>query len=117
MSLILTSSIKALDAYLRRIDSDDSTSPVELQTIRDQADEHVSLVTGLKTDADASTPLGKAVIQLLAQADAMVEGMQRVALEARRSKLPVDRRGELREAVEHQIGYVVAGYQSSIQRL
>lgn len=117
MSLILTSSYKALDAYLRRIDSDDSTSPVELQNIRDQADEHVSVVTGAAATAEAPTPLGKAVAGLLSEADAVVEGLQRVALEARRSKLPQDKRDELKEAIEHQIGYVVAGYQSSIQRL
>ncbi|HVI55029.1 MAG TPA: hypothetical protein VM621_08255 [Luteibacter sp.] len=117
MSLILTSSNKALDAYLRRIDSDDSTSPVELQAIRDQADEHVNAVTGVTANADSLTPLGKAIVQLLAEADAMVEGMQRVAIEARRAKLLPDRREELKEAIEHQIGYVVAGYQSSIQRL
>nr|WP_063574086.1 hypothetical protein [Luteibacter rhizovicinus] len=117
MSLILTSSYKALDACLRRIDNDDVTSPVELQNIRDQADEHVNTVTVVTAKAEAPTPLGKAVTQLLSQADAVVEGLQRLALEARRSKLPQDRREELKEAIEHQIGYVVAEYQSSIQRL
>lgn len=135
MSLILTSSIKSLDAYLRQFDGDDATSPVELQTIRDDADAHVRSVTGVaaetkaevdarvkaaaeaKAKAEAMTPLDRAVTDLLGQADAIVEGMQRVSLEARRAKLPQEKRDALKEAIEHQIGYVVAGYQSSIQRL
>lgn len=117
MSLTLTSSNEALEACLRRIDNDDATSPVELQAIRDQADERVSAVTGVTASADAPTQLGKAVAELLLQADALVEGMQRVALEARREKLPAEKRNALKEAIEHQIGYVVAGHQSSIDRL
>jgi len=121
MSLILSSSIKELDASLRQIDNDGATSPVELQAIRDRADRHVSGVTGLPADAKAGTgtdsPLGNGMIQLLSYADGLVEALQRVSLEARKTKLPQDRRDELKAAVEHQIAYVVAGYQSSVQRL
>jgi hypothetical protein len=117
MSLILTSSNPALDAYLRRIDGDGSTSTIELQTIRDQADQHIGVVTGVSANAESATPLAKAVVALLSQADAVVEGMQRVALEARKAKLPADQREALKDGVEHELGYVVAGFQSSIQRL
>lgn len=118
MSLTLSSSNSVLEAALRQIDSDGSTSPVELQNVRDQADQHVKQATGVSTaDAVSKTALGTGVADFLSQADAIVEGMQRVAREARRTKLPQAQRDELKAAVEHQIAYVVAGYQSSIQRL
>jgi hypothetical protein len=43
--------------------------------------------------------------------------MQKLALAARKSKLSEADRGALKEAVEHQLGYVITGYQSSLQRL
>lgn len=43
--------------------------------------------------------------------------MQKLALAARKSKLTDAERTALKEAVEHQLGYVIAGYQSSLQRL
>jgi len=117
MSLILTSSHKGLDASLRRIDGDGATSPIELQTIRDQADEHIALVTGVSAHAESVTPLGKAISEWLSQADALVEGMQRIALEVRKTKLQAGLREALMVGIEHELGYVVAGFQSSIQRL
>lgn len=117
MSLTLTSSNKVLDASLRLIDGDGATSPIELQAIRDQADEHIGAATGVSAHAGSETPLGKAIADVLSQADALVEGMQRVALEARKTKLPADQRDALKDGIEHELGYVVAGFQSSIQRL
>lgn len=118
MTLTLSSTNTALNATLRQIDGDGSTSPIELQNVRDQADQHVKNATGVGTaKANSLTALGAGVAEFLSQADAIVEGMQRVALEARRTNLPQAQRDELKAAVEHQIAYVVAGYQSSIQRL
>lgn len=116
MSLTLSSSNKAFDAVLKQIASDGSTSPVELQSLRDQADQHVMSATGLDT-SNPDMALGTAVVQFLFLADGIVECMQRVAIEARKKKLPQDRRDDLKAAIEHQIAYIVAGYQSSIQRL
>lgn len=116
MSLTLSSSDKTFDVTLKQMDSDGSTSPVELQTIRDQADQHVMSATGLDMSSPAMT-LGAGVIQFLFLADGIVECMQRVALEVRKKKLPQDAREALKAAIEHQLAYVVAGYKSSIERL
>src|SRR6187402_1393171 len=110
MSLTLTSSNKALDACLRRIDNDDATSPVELQAIRDQADERVSAVTGVTASADAPTQLGKAVAELLLQAAALVEGMQRVALDAHSDQHPAQYRHAPGRRLEYQLGSVFKGH-------
>jgi hypothetical protein len=116
MSLILSSSDKTFDAMLRHIDSDGAVSAVEFQAVRDGADKHVLDATGFET-ASPQMAFAKSVVQLLYQADGLVETMQRVALEARKKKLPADKRQALKAAAEHQIAYIVAGYKSSIERL
>lgn len=116
MSLTLSSSDTTFDAALRQIDSDGSTSPIELQTIRDQADQHLAKATGSDT-LNPETALGSALTRFLALADDIVECMQRVSLDARKEKLAQDRRNALKAAIEHQIAYVVAGYKSSVERL
>jgi hypothetical protein len=105
MSLKLQSSFTALDNHLRQFDGDEQVSPVEFQWLRDGADRYL---------ADIRT-VDAGVFQT--QADAIVEAMQKLALAARKSKLSEADRGALKEAVEHQLGYVIAGYQSSLQRL
>lgn len=101
MSLILTSSHKWLDASLGRIDGDGdgTTSPIELQAIRDQADQHVALGTGVSTDVESLTPLSEALSELLSQADALVDGMQRVALKAREANLQAGDRNAVKTGV------------------
>jgi hypothetical protein len=116
MSLTLSSSDKAFEAVLRQVDSDGSTSAIELQAVRDQADRHVKNATGIDASAPA-VALGNGVVQFLFLADGIVENMQRIALAARKTKLPQDQRDDLKAAIEHQIAYVVAGYKSSIERL
>lgn len=116
MTLTLSSSNQQFEAVLRGIDSDGVVSPAEFQAVRDMSDRHVMNATGLET-SNPEMALGTSVVQFLFAADALVECMQRVALEARKKKLPEDRRGELKAAVEHQIAYIVAGYKSSIERL
>jgi hypothetical protein len=105
MSLKLQSSFSELDTHLRRFDGDGQVSPTEFQWLRDGADRHM---------ADIVT-VDAGVFQ--AQADGVVEAMQKLALAARKSKLTDAERAALKEAVEHQLGYVIAGYQSSLQRL
>lgn len=105
MSLKLQSSFTALDNHLRQFDGDEQVSPVEFQSLRDGADRHLADVRAV----DAG------VFQT--QADAIVEAMQKLAVAARKLKLSEADRGTLKEAVEHQLGYVIAGYQSSIGRL
>lgn len=105
MSLKLQSSFAELDSHLRHFDGDQQVSPQEFQWLRDGADQHLA---GIATvDAGA----------FQTQADAIVESMQKLALAARKSKLSQPDREALKEAVEHQLGYVIAGYQSSLQRL
>lgn len=105
MSLKLQSSFPELDSHLRLFDGDGQVSPTEFQWLRDGADRHM---------ADIVT-VDAGVFQ--AQADGVVEAMQKLALEARKSKLTGVERETLKEAIEHQLGYVIAGYQSSLQRL
>ena len=116
MSLTLTSSDRVLNAALVSDAADGVISPVELQKIRDAADAHVRDATGSATK-DADDVLSTSVGQFLSEADGAVEAMQRIALAARKGKLPADQRESLKAAIEHQVAYIVAGYQSSIQRL
>lgn len=105
MSLKLHSTFVELDNHLRHFDGDEQVSPQEVQWLRDGADKHLAQITAI----DAA--------EFQAQADAIVEAMQKLALVARKSKLPQADRDALKEAAEHQLGYVIAGYQSSLQRL
>ncbi|MET4677423.1 MULTISPECIES: hypothetical protein [unclassified Luteibacter] len=116
MSLKLSSTDVALNTVLEDIGKDDVTSPVEMQSLRDSADEHVLEATGLSIFIP-TTPLGASVVRVLFQADEFVENMQRVAIESRNVNLPPERREAMKAAIEHQIAYIVAGYQSSVQRL
>ncbi|MEZ2418190.1 hypothetical protein [Luteibacter sp. RCC_6_2] len=105
MSLKLQSSFSELDARLRQFDGDGQVSPTEFQWLRDGADRHMADIVALDAGVFQS------------QADGVVEAMQKLALAARKSKLTDAERAALKEAVEHQLGYVIAGYQSSLQRL
>lgn len=116
MALTLSSSDQQFESVLRKIDNDGAISPVEFQEIRNLSDKHVLNATGLET-SNPEMALGTSVVQFLFAADALVECMQRVAIEARKKKLDQTRRDELKAAIERQIGYVVAGYKSSIERL
>lgn len=105
MALRLNSSFSALDTYLRAFDADQQLVPKEFLQLRNDADDHLSRVTEVATDAFQKA------------ADALVETMQACALEARKKHLSAEQREALKEAVEHQLGYVIAGYQSTLQRL
>ena len=105
MSLKLHSTFDEIDRRLRSLDRDDNVNPVEFKEVRDGADQFLALVP----DLDASA-FQKA-------ADHLVEETQKLALAARKAKLsPMDRQ-RLQQASEYQLGYVIAGYQSSLQRL
>jgi hypothetical protein len=105
MSLNLHSTFPELDHYMRAIDGDGNVGAAEFKWLRDAADENLGELAAL----DAG------VFQ--AAADALVESMQKLAIAARKAKLSPVERTRLEEGVEHQLAYVIAGYQSSIQRL
>jgi hypothetical protein len=103
----------------------------EYQEIRDGADREISKVTELSVQ--------NSLAQLQKLADELVEVMQQLALEARRSKLSASgsklsfaaqsaettaanaakkqQVDALKNAVEFQLAYAVLGYKSSIERL
>lgn len=105
MALRLSSSFSALDTYLRAFDAGQQMVPKEFLLLRSDADVHLSRVTEIATGAFRQA------------ADTLVETMQACALEARKKHLSAEQREVLKEAVEHQLGYVIAGYQSTLQRL
>lgn len=116
MTLELTSSLELLAKKIADASADGSTSPVELQSIRDDADrKFAGLPTVSAYRASMRLPAGADAFQKAA--DAAVEAMQQMALGARGAKLSADERQALKDAVEFQVAYIVAGYKSSIERL
>jgi len=116
MSLTLHSSHKDLDSYLRSIDGDENVTPLEFQHLRDDADQHLD--HALDPLGGVCPELSEAVKALQSSMDIVAEYLQKTAIAARKCKaLPAEGRERLKEAIEHQIAYVVAAYQSSIQRL
>ncbi len=116
MSLTLLSTNPKLNSYLRSIDGDDTVTPLEFQHLRDDADEHIAQL--LKALGGVCPELDETLAHLQASMDVVAEGLQKTAIAARKcKKLSPEGREGLKEAIEHQLGYVIAGYQSSIQRL
>jgi len=114
MTLTLHSTHTALDGELKRIANDSVASTIEFQQIRDTADQQLAAL------AQASAPSADLAAALRAfqdVADATVEALQKVALAARKGKLADDQRALLKSAIEHQVAYIVVGYQSSVEKL
>jgi len=105
VSLTLRSSISELEEYMRSLDDDANVTPVEFQLLRDSADNKFEGLSTVDVKAFQSA------------ADTVVETMQKLAIAARKAKLSPEERKKLAEGIEFQLGYVIAGYQSSIQRL
>ncbi|SFW57729.1 hypothetical protein [Luteibacter sp. UNCMF366Tsu5.1] len=105
MSLTLHSTFPELDQHMRAFDGDDNVGAAEFQQLRDDADRHLDAIATV----DASG--------FREAADGLAEAMQKLALAARKAKLSPEDRTALKTAAEYQMAYVVAGYQSSLQRL
>lgn len=105
MSLNLHSTLPELDEFMRSLDSDANVNAGEFKLLRDAADDRLKQVSTVDVEAFRAT------------ADELVEAMQKLALAARKGKLSPQERKNLMDGVEHQLGYVIAGYQSSVQRL
>jgi len=137
MSLKLHSTFSDVDERLRSLDRDDNVNATEFQGVRDAADQFLAQVPGLDADArqqaakdaregadDKTRAAAQAALDFQAAvdgfqkvADDLVEATQKLALTARKAKLSATDRQRLQQAGEYQLGYVIAGYQSSLQRL
>ncbi|TCV94787.1 hypothetical protein EC912_103272 [Luteibacter rhizovicinus] len=109
MSLVLQSSNVALDKFLRALEADGSVSPVDFQAIRDNADRW--------TDVVDYPELAGTLKAFQGAADTLAETTQKVALAARKGKVKGVELEALKDAIEHQLAYVVAGYKSSVERI
>jgi len=109
MALTLKSSFDDLNEYLETIRADKKTDAREALDIRRSSDE--------KLDAVAETLKAFDLEAIKKEADELFRAIQTVARQARRQHLPEAERDELQKAVEYQLGYVVAGYQVTIERL
>ena len=105
MSLTLRSSFNELEKYLRSLDGDENVTPDEFKHLRDDADKHLEGVP----EIDAS--------DFQAEADKVMKSLEHLAIAARKAKLSPPAREKLKEAIEHQLGYVIGGYQVTVQRL
>jgi hypothetical protein len=116
MTLELKTSLTDLKKRIDDASADGATSPVELQSIRDEADAKIAKIPAVVAWR-AAMQLSEAVETFQQSADTTVEAMQRAALSARRMKLAEPERQLLKDAIEYQLAYIVAGYKSSIERL
>lgn len=105
MALKLESTDPGLNKQLRAADADGAMSPSEFQQLRDDADAFAGKVAPGTINAFMET------------ADQLVEQMQRIALDARKAKLPEAERRDIGAAIERQVAYIVAGHKSSTERL
>jgi hypothetical protein len=116
MTLDLHTTTSVLAQKIAAAAADGATSPVELQGIRDDADKKFASIPGVSA-MRATMRFSSAAETFQGASDELVEAMQRMALGARTMKLAETERQALKEAVEFQIAYIVAGYKSSIERL
>lgn len=116
MSISLASSDPSLAGALGRMAPDGAISPSEMKGLRDAADARAWEATNLDP-TKAQVALGLPLILLLRAADDIVECMNELTTQARRKKLSRQKRDALKGAIEHQLAYVVAHYQASVQRL
>ena len=116
MVLDLTTSMSALAKKIAEASADGATSPVELQSMRDDAGRHFASLPRVAAHR-AATDLSDGVQQFQVSAEEMVQAMQCAARAVRRLKFAEADRQSLKSAVEYQLAYVIAGYRSSIERL
>ncbi|MEX1829261.1 hypothetical protein [Luteibacter sp. CQ10] len=110
---VLTGSLKK---KWQDIDKDETVSPVEFQSLRDEADKRFTATPALAS-IRAGAQLDEALATFQQAADELSEAMQRAALAARRLKMSEADRGSLKEGMEYQLSYVIAAYKTSVERL
>ena len=88
-----------------------------MQRLKDTADDVLFDALGiLRGDDEKEKAFRRALMRFVSSADEMVEVIQRIALQARRQKLDSSVRSDLRSFAEHQVAYMIGGYNASFQR-
>lgn len=116
MALKLESTDRMVRSIVRAVDSDDVMTEEELRVLREGADLRVQGATGIDP-ADASLMLNVSVTRLLQSADDLVALVKQLDDEARAIGASTPWIVGAKLAVEYQLAYVVAGFQSSIEQL
>ena len=112
MSLGLTSTNKDLNTLIQESLSDQAVSALEFQKIRDQADRKLQGAS----DNDPSGQLKQPLARFQSIADELSETLQLLTKNIRESKPDAAQLAELREAVEHQLAYVIRTYGATLDR-
>jgi hypothetical protein len=108
MTISFKTDFTKINDIIEKATKDNVLTTLEFQSIRDDADKKLNVVK--------FPPIVDAVTLFQSAADSVVEALQKVAIAAKKNKLSDKDVAELKAALEYQLGYIVVGYKSSVER-
>lgn len=108
MTISFKTDFTEINDIIEKATKDNVLTTEEFQSIRDGADKKLNVVK--------FPPIVDAVNLFQSAADSVVEALQKVAIAAKKNKLSDQDAAELKAALEYQLGYIVVGYKSSVER-